>query len=75
MPIMDGFEATVGLRQLEDRYLEFNEKRSIIVGLTGHVTENYRKKSFEHGMDYFSKYNLCVIMCIVTKPLDSDKLQ
>ena len=36
MPIMDGFEATLKIRKLEDELLLFDEHPSFIVGLTAH---------------------------------------
>lgn len=40
MPIMNGYEASLKIRNLE----EYNQtNKSIIVGLTGHSTDNYKK--------------------------------
>ena len=63
MPIMDGYEATKKVREVEDN--EFNplEQRAVIVGLSGHSTDAYKQKAFDSGMDEF-----------ITKPLELDKL-
>jgi len=50
MPEMDGFSATMGIRQIEkDRYL--NEIP--IVALTAHVEEGIKRKCLESGMNAF----------------------
>jgi CheY-like chemotaxis protein len=69
MPIMDGYEATDKIRAFEREYLDDDEERSFIVGLSCHQTESFRKKCFEVGMDYFCKFNLSNV-CIVSKPIE-----
>ncbi|MCE3050407.1 hypothetical protein HAX54_047137 [Datura stramonium] len=58
MPVMDGFEATKGIREEEARY----GVRIPIIALTAH-TEEERDKIFEAGMDYY-----------IPKPLNCAKL-
>ena len=60
MPIMDGFQATVEIKQLLRSDRENNHK-IFIIALTAYTTDNFRTKSVEAGMDAF-----------VTKPLHSD---
>lgn len=53
MPEMDGFSATIGIRQIEkDRHLQ----ETPIVALTAHVEEDVKRKCLESGMnDFLSK--------------------
>lgn len=46
MPIMDGYEATEGIRDIETTEISTFEKPSFIVGLTAHATEVYKQKCF-----------------------------
>ena len=78
MPVMDGYEATKLIRELEKKYLVEGEEQTYIVGLTAHSTEGYKNKCFETGMDGFSKYCISYhspYMFIVTKPVESEKLE
>lgn len=59
MPVMDGFEATAAIRQLED-----NKKYSIIIALTANAVKGYREKCLAAGMNDF--------MC---KPIRSRELR
>ena len=52
MPIMDGYEATALIRELER---EKHLPKMWIVGLSAHSTGIYKKKAIEVGMDTFSK--------------------
>ena len=52
MPIMDGYEATALIRELER---EKQLPKMWIVGLSAHSTGIYKKKAIEVGMDTFSK--------------------
>jgi signal transduction histidine kinase/CheY-like chemotaxis protein len=52
MPIMDGFEATKRIRELEKE----SKSHVPIIGMTAHATQNCREKCFETGMDgYITK--------------------
>jgi CheY-like chemotaxis protein len=64
MPVMDGYDATKLIRELERDQLAENEDPAYVIGLTAHSTEGYKAKCFESGMDDF-----------MTKPVESDKLQ
>jgi CheY-like chemotaxis protein len=55
MPIMDGFDATKRIREVEQH---IGEERTPIVALTAHAFADYRQKCLEHDMDDF-----------ITKPL------
>ena len=64
MPIMDGYEAARKIRQFETKNkLKINEL-TYIVGLTAHSTEVYRTKTFEAGMNNFSKIIIYEILCL-----------
>jgi PAS domain S-box-containing protein len=53
MPIMDGFDAT---RQIRDLERMSKSNRTPIVAITAHVMDNYREKCLQAGMDdYLSK--------------------
>lgn len=51
MPIMDGYESTIRIRQLEE---SLNFDKGCIIGLTAHNTANIKSKCFTSGMDDFS---------------------
>ncbi|MDP8212308.1 MAG: PAS domain S-box protein [Candidatus Zapsychrus exili] len=59
MPILDGFEATIAIRENEEK----TGNHIPIVVLTGRVTEEDKKKCREAGMDGY-----------VSKPIDRQKL-
>ena len=42
MPVMDGYEATARIRELERRILTDPNQRAYIVGLTAHATDAYK---------------------------------
>jgi CheY-like chemotaxis protein len=42
MPVMDGYEATKKIRDLERMLNIENEQQTYIVGLTAHQTETYK---------------------------------
>ena len=75
MPVMDGYEATLRIREIEKNQLTNGEQKSYIVGLTAHDTENYRSRCFETGMDYYSKFYQFLKGNVVTKPVDSAKIE
>lgn len=59
MPVMDGYEATKKIREIEKMY----NKRIPIIGVTAYSSEENRKKCFEVGMDDY-----------IAKPIKVDKL-
>ena len=61
MPVMDGIEATVKIREIER--LDQNDIRTPIVALTANTMDNDRDKCISYGMDEF-----------MAKPFDIEKL-
>jgi len=61
MPVMDGLEATVKIRELESK--NNIEKRTPIIALTANTMDNDRDKCISFGMDEF-----------MAKPFDIEKL-
>lgn len=62
MPVMDGLEATVKIREIEK---EGNfENRTPIIALTANTMDNDRDKCISYGMDEF-----------MAKPFDIEKLK
>jgi CheY-like chemotaxis protein len=61
MPVMDGLEATVKIRELEN--INQIEKRTPIIALTANTMDNDRDKCISYGMDEF-----------MAKPFDIEKL-
>jgi CheY-like chemotaxis protein len=52
MPVMSGFEATAGIREIERR----EGRRCFVVALTAHAMQGYRERCLDAGMDdYLSK--------------------
>lgn len=49
MPVMDGFEATIQIRELE----KSKPKKSIIIAVTAHVLNEHKERCVEVGMDGF----------------------
>lgn len=62
MPVMDGLEATVKIR--EEEQLTGAEKRTPIIALTANTMDNDREKCISYGMDEF-----------MAKPFDMEKLK
>lgn len=61
MPVMDGIEATVKIREIER--LDHIEWRTPIIALTANTMDNDRDKCISYGMDEF-----------MAKPFDIEKL-
>jgi signal transduction histidine kinase/ActR/RegA family two-component response regulator len=59
MPVMDGYEAAVKIRELEAE----TGGRVPIIALTAHALESYMKKSYSSGMDAY-----------LTKPIDPEEM-
>jgi CheY-like chemotaxis protein len=56
MPVLNGYEATLAIRNLENQHgMQDKERRSYIIGLTGHCSEIYQEKCYESGMNLFCK--------------------
>lgn len=62
MPVMDGIEATVKIREIEN--LDSLDKRTPIIALTANTMDNDRDKCISYGMDEF-----------MAKPFDIEKLK
>jgi osomolarity two-component system sensor histidine kinase NIK1 len=62
MPVMDGLEATVKIREIESQN-NFNS-RTPIIALTANTMDNDRDKCISYGMDEF-----------MAKPFDIEKLK
>lgn len=62
MPVMDGLEATVKIREVE--VLKKAEKRTPIIALTANTMDNDRNTCLSYGMDEF-----------MAKPFDIEKLK
>ncbi|OEU69863.1 MAG: hybrid sensor histidine kinase/response regulator [Desulfovibrio sp. S3730MH75] len=60
MPVMDGYEATMGIRQWE---MEHQEKPTKIIALTAHALTEVKDKILSAGCD-----------CFLTKPITKAKL-
>ena len=61
MPVMDGLEATIKIREFENKNMI--EKRTPIIALTANTMDNDRDKCISYGMDEF-----------MAKPFDIEKL-
>ena len=54
MPVMDGFQATEAIRNIENK--DDHEDRIPIIAMTAHAVKGYREKCIEAGMnDYLTK--------------------
>lgn len=62
MPVMDGLEATIKIR--EEELLNKTERRTPIIALTANTMDNDRDKCISYGMDDF-----------LAKPFDIEKLK
>ncbi len=61
MPVMDGLEATLRIREYEA--LQQTEKQTPIIALTANTMDNDREKCLSYGMNEF-----------MAKPFDMDRL-
>jgi CheY-like chemotaxis protein len=64
MPVMDGIEATIAIRKIEDERNIPPEARVKIIALTANAYEDDRSKLFESGMNHY-----------LNKPLEVEELQ
>ena len=62
MPVMDGLEATVKIREVEE--MNNTDKRTPIIALTANTMDNDRNTCLSYGMDEF-----------MAKPFDIEKLK
>ena len=62
MPVMDGLEATIKMREMESS--DNIEKRTPIIALTANTMDNDRDKCLSYGMDEF-----------MAKPFNIEKLR
>ena len=62
MPVMDGIEATIKIREIEKR--DNIQNRTPIIALTANTMDNDRDKCISYGMDEF-----------MSKPFDIEKLK
>jgi len=62
MPVMDGLDATVKIREIEAN--NNVERRTPIIALTANTMDNDREKCISYGMDEF-----------MSKPFDIEKLK
>ncbi len=60
MPVMDGLEATVKIREFEE---SLNKEKTPIIAITANTMDNDREKCISYGMNEF-----------MAKPFDIDKL-
>ncbi len=60
MPVMDGLEATVKIREFEE---SVNKEKTPIIAITANTMDNDREKCISYGMNEF-----------MAKPFDIDKL-
>jgi CheY-like chemotaxis protein len=77
MPIMDGYEATTRLRELE---LATNSTRTPVIALTAHATLEARETSLAAGMDGhlskpISRNELADILARWLDPLATDQMR
>lgn len=62
MPVMDGLEATVKIREVEE--MKKKERRTPIIALTANTMDNDREKCISYGMDDF-----------MAKPFDIERMK
>ena len=62
MPVMDGFDASITIRKIEQQ--QENPTRTPIIALTANALENTRQRCIDSGMDEF-----------LTKPIIPEKLR
>ncbi|KAA3599311.1 MAG: response regulator [Calditrichaeota bacterium] len=73
MPVMDGFEATKQIREIEK---EENRERSPIIAFTAHAMSGYKEKCLENDMDdYLTKpIRKKLLLEMITHNIDSRKI-
>ena len=72
MPVMDGYEATRRIREIEAAADDVSKKRIIIIALTGHALQEDRGKCLDAGMDdYLAKpFNIQQLRSVLDKWLE-----
>lgn len=76
MPIMDGYECTLKIREHESKSLTEYEPRATIIALSGHSTEAYKAQGLKCGMNDFSKIWISIkLYNLVTKPIEMEHLK
>jgi CheY-like chemotaxis protein len=64
MPVMDGIEATIEIRKIEQSRLDAPGQRIKIVAITANAFEDDRTRFFDAGMDYY-----------INKPVEIEELR
>ncbi|MBL0953619.1 MAG: response regulator [Leptospira sp.] len=73
MPIMDGFEATTKIREIEKN----KEQKSVIIAVTAHVLNEHKQRCSEVGMDGFisKPFYIDDLLQTYTKVLNNKRLK
>lgn len=58
MPVMNGYEATQEIRNLENQY---NKSKSIIVALSAHTSDFHKRESVKYEMNSFGNIIFLII--------------
>jgi CheY-like chemotaxis protein len=64
MPVMDGIEATIAIRKIENDRVTPQDRRVKIIAITANAFEDDRARFYESGMDHY-----------LNKPLEIEELQ